>query len=68
MDPALHGRVLAESLAAAEREGITGKDLTPFILGRFHHETAGESLRANVALVLQNARLAAQIACAIASG
>lgn len=68
MDADLHDRVLAESLAAAEREGIAGKDLTPFILGRFHHETAGESLRANVALVLQNARLAAQIACALASG
>jgi pseudouridylate synthase len=67
MDPALHDRVLTEAMTAAIREGITGKDVTPFVLGRFHHATAGESLRANVALVLRNARLAAEIACALAT-
>jgi pseudouridylate synthase len=64
LDPALHARVLAEALAAAEREGVRGRDVTPFLLGRFHAETAGESLRANVRLVLANARLAARIAVA----
>jgi pseudouridine-5'-phosphate glycosidase len=64
LDPALHERVLAEALAAAEREGVRGRDITPFLLARFHSETGGESLRANVRLVLRNAELAARIAVA----
>jgi pseudouridine-5'-phosphate glycosidase len=67
LDPALHARVLAEALAAAEREGVRGRDVTPFLLGRFHAETGGESLRANVRLVIANARLAARIAVAAAA-
>jgi pseudouridine-5'-phosphate glycosidase len=66
MDPALHDRVLIEALTAAEEQGVAGKDATPFVLGRFHAGTAGESLRANVALVLRNAALAARIAGALA--
>lgn len=68
MDPGLHDRVLAEALAAAEAAGVAGKDVTPFILGRFHERTGGESLRVNVDLVLRNAALAARIAGALASG
>jgi pseudouridine-5'-phosphate glycosidase len=68
LDPALHARVLAGSLAAAEREGVHGRDVTPFLLARFHAETGGESLRANVRLVLRNAELAARIAVAVAAG
>ena len=64
LDPALHERVLRESLEAAGAAGVRGRDVTPFLLGRFHDETAGESLRANVALVLANARLAGEIAAA----
>jgi pseudouridine-5'-phosphate glycosidase len=67
LDPALHERVLSEALAAAADQGVTGRDVTPFLLARFHEQTAGESLRANVALVLANARLAARIAVAAAS-
>lgn len=63
----LHDRVLAESLAAAEAAGITGKAVTPFLLERFHRETEGESLRANIAIILANATLAAQIAVAAAA-
>ena len=66
MDPALHDRVLIDALTAAEEQGIAGKDATPFVLGRFHAGTAGESLRVNVALVLRNAALAARIAAALA--
>jgi pseudouridine-5'-phosphate glycosidase len=40
--------------------------VTPFLLARFHEGTGGESLRANVALVLANARLAGAIAVAAA--
>jgi pseudouridylate synthase len=66
MDPGLHDRVLAEALTAATAAGIAGKDATPFILGRFHERTAGESVRVNVALVMRNAALAARIAVALA--
>jgi pseudouridine-5'-phosphate glycosidase len=66
MDPVLHDRVLIDALTAAEEQGIAGKDATPFVLGRFHAGTAGESLRVNVALVLRNAALAARIAAALA--
>jgi len=64
LDPALHERVLTEALAAAVAEGVRGRDVTPFLLARFHTETGGESLRANVRLVLRNAELAARIAVA----
>jgi pseudouridylate synthase len=66
LDPALHDRVLGEALTALASEGVTGKDVTPFLLEYFHKETHGESLRANVALVLRNAELAAQIAVELA--
>ena len=64
MDPALHERVLAEALRAADDAGAAGKAATPFVLGRFHEGTGGESVRVNVALVLRNAALAAAVAAA----
>jgi pseudouridine-5'-phosphate glycosidase len=64
MNRALHDRVLAAGLSAAEANGVRGKDVTPFLLDFFHRETAGASLAANVALVLSNARLAAEVAAA----
>jgi pseudouridine-5'-phosphate glycosidase len=67
MDPALHDRVLADALAAADAGGVVGMDVTPFVLARFHQSTAGESLRANVRLVLRNAALAGRIAGALAT-
>lgn len=67
MDPTLHDRVLADALREAEAEGVRGKDATPFVLGRFHAGTGGESLRVNVELVLANAALAARIAVAAAA-
>ena len=66
LDPDLHEKVLVESLAEAAREGIRGKDITPYLLDRFHRETDGASLEANVRLVLRNAALGAQIARATA--
>jgi len=62
LDRALHDRTLAAGLAAADAAGVTGKDVTPFLLDFFHRETRGASLAANVALVRSNARLAAEIA------
>ena len=64
VDPALHDRVLAESLAEAERRGIRGKAITPFLLDRLHRGTDGATLEANVALVRRNAELAARVAAA----
>ncbi|HZP97736.1 MAG TPA: pseudouridine-5'-phosphate glycosidase [Candidatus Limnocylindria bacterium] len=58
---------VARALAAAEREGIHGAALTPFLLGRMSEATSGRSLRANVSLLRQNARIAAQIALALAT-
>jgi pseudouridine-5'-phosphate glycosidase len=62
MDADQHNAVLESGLAEMERRGITGKDVTPFLLGWFHEQTGGASLTANVALVLSNAALAARIA------
>ena len=48
-----------------EREGVHGKDVTPRLLEYFHDNSGGESLRANVELVLSNARLAGEVAAQI---
>jgi len=66
LDRDLHDRLLESGLAAAGREGIHGKDVTPYLLDWFHRESRGESLRANVALVRSNARVAAEVAAAYA--
>jgi pseudouridine-5'-phosphate glycosidase len=66
LDPALHDRVLRESLAAAAAAGVAGREVTPFLLDRFHRETGGASLAANIRLVLRNAALAGEIAVAAA--
>lgn len=65
LDPDLHERVLTAALADADAQGVRGRDVTPFLLARFHEDTEGESLRANVRLVLNNARLAGQVASAL---
>ncbi len=67
LDPDLHDRTLAAGLALLEAEGVSGKDVTPRLLEYFHLATAGASLRVNVDLVLANARLAAEVAVAIAA-
>ena len=66
LDRDLHDRLLKSGLAAADRDGVHGKDVTPYLLDWFHRESRGESLRANVALVRANARLAAEVATAYA--
>ncbi|NJP31632.1 pseudouridine-5'-phosphate glycosidase [Micromonospora thermarum] len=64
LDPALHDRTLADGLALLEREGVTGKAVTPFLLAHFHSATEGASLAVNVRIILRNADLAARIAVA----
>jgi pseudouridine-5'-phosphate glycosidase len=67
VDPGLHDRLLRSGLEAAAREHVRGKDVTPFLLERFHRESGGESLRANVRIILGNAVLAARVAVAAAA-
>ncbi|GAA3447870.1 pseudouridine-5'-phosphate glycosidase [Planomonospora venezuelensis] len=62
LDPALHDRVLAEALAAAEREKVAGQAITPFLLDYLVRGTDGASLEANLAAVRGNTRIAGQIA------
>src|SRR5437016_9256399 len=62
VETALLGSVLDESLAAAESQEITGPDLTPFLLARMAEQSKGATLRANLALLENNARVAARIA------
>jgi pseudouridylate synthase len=59
--------VIAAALAEAEARGIRGKDVTPFLLAEIARATAGRSLRANIALVKNNARVAAEIALSYAT-
>jgi pseudouridylate synthase len=67
LDPDLHDRVLAEGLAMLDRDGVTGKAVTPFLLAHFHSATQGRSLEANVRIILRNAALAARVAVATAA-
>jgi pseudouridine-5'-phosphate glycosidase len=54
--------VLDDALEQAERNNITGRELTPFLLAHMAQRSAGATLRANIALLENNARVAAEIA------
>ena len=54
--------LIAQAQSEADQRGITGKDVTPYLLQRIFELTDGRSLVANIALVRNNARLAADIA------
>src|SRR5947209_9159212 len=58
--------VLSEALAEAADRNIIGRELTPFLLSRMAEKSGGETLRANLALLENNARVATEIALAIA--
>ncbi|MEU7929311.1 pseudouridine-5'-phosphate glycosidase [Micromonospora sp. NPDC049801] len=64
LDPELHDRTLADGLALLERDGVTGKAVTPYLLAHFHSATEGASLAVNIRIILRNADLAARIAVA----
>jgi pseudouridine-5'-phosphate glycosidase len=55
-------KILDESLRDADGSKITGRDLTPFLLARMAERSEGATLRANIALLENNARVAAEIA------
>jgi pseudouridine-5'-phosphate glycosidase len=56
---------ITRALAKASVAGVRGQAVTPFLLAAMAEETHGESMRTNIALLRQNARVAAQVACAI---
>jgi pseudouridylate synthase len=58
---------IGQALAEARAQGVVGKALTPLLLARVNELSGGDSLAANIALVLNNARLAAAIAAAFAA-
>jgi len=57
--------ILDHALAAADRNGIYGRDLTPYLLAQMSEQSAGSTLRANVALLENNALVAAEVALAM---
>jgi pseudouridylate synthase len=59
--------LIEEALAEAAREGVSGQAVTPFVLARLHERSGGKTLEVNRALIVANARLAAEVAVAFAS-
>jgi len=58
--------VIEEALKEAAHEGVTGRDVTPFLLSRVAEKTGGRALGVNIALLKNNARVAGAIAVALA--
>jgi pseudouridylate synthase len=56
--------LIESALAQAAAESVTGARLTPFVLGFLHRESGGKTLEVNKRLVVENAALAAEVACA----
>jgi pseudouridine-5'-phosphate glycosidase len=65
MPPEVINRAIDRAVSESAEQGIKGKALTPFLLARVKELTGGESLEANIQLVLNNARLAAKTAAAL---
>lgn len=68
LDADLVERAVTAALRRAAREGIRGAAVTPYLLSAVSNETDGRSLQTNLGLLEANARLAAEIAIALASG
>lgn len=66
MDPVRINAAIDQAVADSRRLGIHGKETTPYLLARVKELTGGDSLDANIQLVLNNARLAARTAAALA--
>lgn len=67
MEPDVLDQALGTALDDARRRGIAGKSLTPFLLEAIRRDSGGRSLRANCALLVANARLAALVAVELAA-
>ena len=66
MDKEVIDKAIDQALAECKAQGVHGKETTPFLLARVVELTGGDSLESNIQLVLNNARLAARTACALA--
>lgn len=60
--------ILADALKLADERGVLGKEITPFLLSQMSERSGGRTLAANIALLENNARVAASVAAAIANG
>ncbi|XP_042268237.1 pseudouridine-metabolizing bifunctional protein C1861.05 isoform X2 [Thunnus maccoyii] len=58
-------QAIQTAVTEASAKGITGRDVTPFILQKVNELTEGKSLQANIALIRNNAKVGSQIACAL---
>ncbi|MBQ4341636.1 MAG: pseudouridine-5'-phosphate glycosidase, partial [Clostridia bacterium] len=65
MDKERIDAVIEAAVQKAERLGVKGKNITPFLLAEIKDVTGGDSLETNIALVFNNVRLASAIACAL---
>jgi pseudouridine-5'-phosphate glycosidase len=65
MDKAVIDAAIEQALREAAEQGVHGKETTPFLLARVVELTGGNSLKSNIQLVLNNARLAAKTAAAL---
>ncbi len=61
-------QVIDEAIVDMQARNITGKETTPFLLARIAEKTAGKSLQTNIELVVNNARVGAEIAVALSRG
>jgi pseudouridine-5'-phosphate glycosidase len=65
LEPQYISGIIEQAVNDADASGIHGKDLTPYLLGRIVELTGGRSLKANIALVKHNARVAAEVAASL---
>ena len=59
--------LIVEALVEAEAQGVSGRAVTPFVLGRLHERSGGRTLAVNRGLILENARLAGELAVSLAA-
>ena len=67
MSPGVMETAIQQALEEADVQGVSGAATTPFLLARVSQITGGESLQANLALLRNNARVAAQVAAAMSA-
>jgi pseudouridine-5'-phosphate glycosidase len=65
MNKSRHDEILKSGLEKAQKQGVVGKDVTPFLLEHFHTTSQGESLAINTEIIKANCLLGAQIAVAL---
>jgi pseudouridine-5'-phosphate glycosidase len=68
VDAVVMEEALSEALSVAAARGVSGRELTPFLLAHMSWRSGGATLRANIALLENNARVAAEVAVAFAAG